>query len=323
MFPLIRVFISLGLLCMLFWIMREEYGKIYSQIRSTYLPLFVLAWCMYNMNICLITLRLRTLLKSEKIKMPFFKLLELTYIGFFFNNFMPSAIGGDIVKAYYAGTITKEKAKSYVSVFMDRLTGLFSFAIIGCVALVIGWNAITEPTVKRSVILFIIMCGTVAMVALNAKIARMISKVLSKVHFKNIGEKLLKVYNMLHSYKNRLGVIWKTIGISMIAQASYFTVMFILFRASHSDIPYNVVFIIMPLVCVITMLPSLGGLGLREGAIVALFGPFVGADKAFGVGLLLFGILFTISIMGAIIYMVSPQFRKVKLEENLGEEDLI
>jgi len=317
---ILKVVISIGLLFGLFYVMRDEYGTIVSALKKTNLSLFLAAILIYIINITITTARLEALLISEGIKMPFFRLIELSLIGFFFNNFMPSSIGGDIVKAYYTGVVTKQKAKSYVAVFMDRLTGLFSFAGIGFLALVVGWNAVTQPAVRKSVLVFVILSAIIAFIALNRTAANLISKVLIRVRFKNIGEKLNKVYEMLHSYRDRRKVLLKTIALSIISQAAYFFVVQILFSSLNVPVSTKVIFLIMPIICVVTLLPSLGGLGLREGSIVALFGPIVGGDKAFGVSILLLAVLFIISVVGGIIYLTSPQFRTVKIaqeEENL------
>lgn len=316
----IKIFISVLLLGLLFYFMRGEYGKILQELKQTNLWLYAAAIIVYAGNISTTTVRLKILLKAEGIKMPFLQLQELTMIGFFFNNFMPSSIGGDIIKAYYTGEVTNQKAKSYVSVFMDRLTGLFSFAGVGFIALIVGWNAVKEPIIRQSVLIFVLLCCVVAIVALNPTMAKLVSRILSKIHIAKIGEKLLKIYNMLHNYRNRQKILINTIMISTVSQALYFYIIYILFKALNTDISLKVVFLLMPIVCVITLLPSLGGLGLREGAIVALFAAFAGKEKAFGVSVLLLSILFLISLLGGIIYISSPQFRSIKIKE---EEELL
>lgn len=311
----LKILISIGLIVFLFYIMRDKYGDIIKELKLTDFKIFLFALGMYFINIAINTLRFRTLIKSEKIQISFVRLMELNFIGFFFNNFMPSAIGGDIIKAYYAGKVAHSKSRAYMCVFMDRLTGLFSFAGLGLIALIVGWNSVNVPGVRRSVAVFVIVCVMAAFVSLNAAVAKFVSKILAKIHFKNIGQKLIEIYEILHSYKNRTTVIIKSIVISLVSQSTYFLVIYILFISVHCDISLKLVFLVMPLVCVVTLLPSLGGLGLREGAIVALFGPIIGMEKAFGVGILLFVILFIISIVGGIIYITSPQFRVMKLEK--------
>ena len=90
---------------------------------------------------------------GEGLKIPLGRVIQLSYIGYFFNNFMPTAVGGDIVKAYYAYKQTKKAAKSFISVFMDRFLGLFSFIFIAVFMLFISWKNI-DIALRRIVLLF-------------------------------------------------------------------------------------------------------------------------------------------------------------------------
>ena len=73
-------------------------------------------------------------------------------------------------------------------------------------------------------------------------------------------------------------------------------------------------FIKMPIVSMMSLLPSINGLGLREGSTVVLFGPIIGQDRAFAMSILWLLVLLLTSVIGGIIYAVSPQF-KFKLKE--------
>ena len=59
-----------------------------------YLPAFVL----FLVNVVLRTYRWFTLLTVLDDRASFWHLLYLYFLGFFFNNFVPSGFGGDIVK---------------------------------------------------------------------------------------------------------------------------------------------------------------------------------------------------------------------------------
>jgi hypothetical protein len=69
----------------------------------------------------------------------------------------------------------------------------------------------------------------------------------------------------------------------------------------------------MPLVSIMSMLPSVNGLGLREGATVIFFGSMIGKGHAFAVSILWLLVLSVTSILGGLIYAISPQFH-VKLK---------
>ncbi len=65
----------------------------------------------------------------------------------------------------------------------------------------------------------------------------------------------------------------------------------------------------MPIISAVSLLPSINGLGVREGSTVVLFAPIIGKENAFVVSILWFLILFIISVAGGLIYAFSPQFK--------------
>ena len=65
-------------------------------------------------------------------------------------------------------------------------------------------------------------------------------------------------------------------------------------------------FLIVPLVWAISMLPSLNGLGVREGAFVYFLKGDIGADAAFAVSILWLGVIIIYSIIGGILNLLCP-----------------
>ena len=119
-----------------------------------------------------------------------------------------------------------------------------------------------------------------------------------------LGERLESLYAIVHDYRNRLDVIGRSILSSVIAQSIYFTVIYIFFLSLGSRVAYGNIFLIMPVVTFISMLPSLGGIGLREGAIVALFAPLAGKEDAFTVSMLVLLTYFVLSLIGGIVCLI-------------------
>ncbi len=320
---LVRVIISVGLIVVLLFLMKGRYKDIYEQIKMTNLSVFLIAFLSYQLNMLINTKRLHLLLKGEGIDLHFMRIVEFSYMGFFFNNFMPSSLGGDVVKAYYIGKITDQKAKSYIAVFVDRLTGLFTFAFMGGFTLFLNRGNYIDPILKNFIIVFIFFCLGVALFTLHKGAAQLMSKILLKLKFKNIGHKLNSIYDMVHGYSDKKDLVLKAMACSVFGQICYFSVVYFLFLALDVNILYKEVLLIMPLVSVIGMIPSLGGLGVREGGIVGLFSPITGLDAAFGASILLFSILFMISVIGGIIYLVSPQFRFKRADLDEGFVDSV
>ncbi|UCD55611.1 MAG: flippase-like domain-containing protein [Candidatus Omnitrophota bacterium] len=306
---ILRVGISVGLIAFLLWSMRDHFPRIAGTLGRTAPILFVLAVLFFIFDVGLVLpLRLKLLFTGEGLAIPFSRIIQLTYIGYFFNNFMPTAVGGDIVKAYYVYKQTNQKAKSFISVFMDRFVGLFSFVFIAIIALFFSWENI-DLILKKIVLVFSLFFVIAFLFILNSAIAKVILNALSRFKLWNIGEKLSKVYRAVHEYRNKKSIILIAIGISAAAQSIYFSMIYLLARSLGAEIPVMTVFLLMPIISVVSMLPSLGGLGLREGAIVVLFGPLIGSDNAFSISILLLAILLIVSLAGAVIYITASQFR--------------
>ncbi|MEE9499878.1 MAG: lysylphosphatidylglycerol synthase transmembrane domain-containing protein, partial [Candidatus Omnitrophota bacterium] len=220
---ILRIFISVGLVIFLLWSMRPRFAHIAGTLAKTDSLLFSSAVLSFIITVgLLLSLRLKLLFSGEGLDIPFGRVIQLSYIGYFFNNFMPTAVGGDIVKAYYVYKQTNQKAKSFISVFMDRFVGLFSFVGIAIIALFFSRENI-DPVLKKIVLAFALFFIIAFLVVLNSAIAKVILKVLSRLKLWNIGEKLSKVYMAVHEYRNKKSIIRMVIGISAVAQCIYFS----------------------------------------------------------------------------------------------------
>jgi len=303
MSALVRIVVSFGLLGLLFWLMRNEIRDILVTISGSNLKFIALAVCFFLTNTVMLAYRLKIIFKGEDLDISLGEAVQLTYIGYFFNNFMPTAVGGDIVKAHYAAHANKERLKSYASVLMDRFIGLYTFLIVAAVALVVDRGRFQMAAVRPMVFFFVLMGIIGIIIATNKTIARFLGKAFRRLHMFRLGERLNAAYDIVHDYRNRRDVVIKSAFVSIFAQCLYFTVIYLFFLSLGGRVGLGNVFLIMPIVTFISMIPSVGGLGVREGAIVAFFLPLAGKEMAFTVSLLLLFALLLTSLIGGIIYL--------------------
>ncbi|MFH1837500.1 MAG: lysylphosphatidylglycerol synthase transmembrane domain-containing protein [Candidatus Omnitrophota bacterium] len=296
-----RILISFGLLGLLIWVMKNDLGKIGSTLKQIDMRVIFLAVGLIFVNVGIQAYRLKIIFKGEDLNIKFRNALELTFVGYFFNNFMPTAVGGDIIKAHYASKFNGEKLKSYASVFMDRLIGLYTFVLIAAVSLIVYRGDLDMPGVKIIVVGLSLVGGLGFFVITHKKAAIFLSGLFSKIKMLGLGKKLNDIYDIVHDYRNRKDVIMKAAITSSLGQCIYFSIIFLFFIAMGADVTIGDILLIMPIVILISMVPSLGGLGVREGAIVAFFSPIAGRDNAFAASLLMLSTLFFMSIIGGII----------------------
>ena len=97
--------------------------------------LIVGAFLLYFVGLCIIASRWKLLLRVQGVSASFFTLVKSMMVAIFFNNFLPSTIGGDAMRAYDTWKLGGGKTQSVSIVFIDRLLGVFTLFILALLAL--------------------------------------------------------------------------------------------------------------------------------------------------------------------------------------------
>src|SRR3989338_10199369 len=152
---LLRGAISFLFLGLLFFLMREDIPEITQALKNVDKGLFVIAALIFLSTAFVLARRLELIFAAEDARISFLDASNLTFIGYFFNNFLPTSVGGDIVKAMCAARVTGEPVKSVTSVLMDRIFGLFTFIMIPSVSLLFFLKEIQNPAVPLLIYSFL------------------------------------------------------------------------------------------------------------------------------------------------------------------------
>ncbi|HUP58522.1 MAG TPA: lysylphosphatidylglycerol synthase transmembrane domain-containing protein, partial [Bdellovibrionota bacterium] len=84
-------------------------------------------------------MRWQWLLRAQDIHLPFFRTIQLTLIGNFFNVALPGAVSGDLVKAFYIGKeVEGKRARAFGAILFDRVVGVSALVIVSAGALAAG-----------------------------------------------------------------------------------------------------------------------------------------------------------------------------------------
>ncbi len=242
---------------------------------------------------------------AKDVKLPYFKLLSIYYIGMFFNNFMPTMVGGDIIKGYYLYKETGRGDISLASIFMDRYSGFTALIVMTTIALVLGWGLIEGTGLRGFLILLIAGYTGISLILWVEYLHRWAMRALARIHFYGINRKIETVYTMLMSYRSHRGILLKIFICSAIVQPGIIIAYYVLSKGLGMTVPLVYFFLFIPLATVVSMLPvSLAGLGIREGAFVFLFAK-AGASKeeALTLSLMLFAIMVAVSLIGGVEYL--------------------
>ncbi|MBI4358047.1 MAG: flippase-like domain-containing protein [Candidatus Omnitrophica bacterium] len=300
----LRIAISVFSLALVFYTVRGEVREGLS--RLTHLesgPLF-LAMAVNFLSLVVVTYRLDLVLAIQKIKLSFKRLYYLWMISLFFNLFLPSAVGGDIAKTYYIYKDSGKKIASVTSVIIDRFFGLMATVSIGFIAFLIGHHYVLDPRIGQSLFWISGFVFLGVMFVVSRRFSTSARNILFKFSPRRFHERLTRLFETLGLYRERRRIFLLVYGYSLVAQGLFIVMVFFLGRSIQVDVPLGIFFLFMPLITVVSMLPSIGGLGVREAATVYLFRSYVPLDQAVAFSLIFDLFLYAVGFVCGILYAV-------------------
>ncbi|MGH7198643.1 MAG: lysylphosphatidylglycerol synthase transmembrane domain-containing protein [Candidatus Omnitrophota bacterium] len=313
---LLRTAISLFFIGLLFFMVRGDISAIGSVLKNIDRRLLALAVGISLCTVLVLAKRLQLIFAAEDVRIRLLEVSNLTFIGYFFNNFLPTSVGGDIVKAMCASRITGHPVKSVTSVVMDRVFGLFTFVMIPSITLLFFMKEIRNPAVPAMIYSFLGVAIACSLLLFSRRVAgrfQFIGRLLDAVHW---GEKVKRIYEGLHNFRNHKGVVAEAMALSIVGQSVNILVIYLMAVALGARANAVYFFLLVPVVHLLSMLPSLNGLGIREGAYVYFLSPYIGKEYAAAVGVLWLALLLFLSLIGGIIYLVRHDYHmKFKQQE--------
>lgn len=262
----------------------------------------ILAILVFNGGLCLIGLRWWVFMRAQTIQVPLFLAVKLTFLGQFFTNFMPSAVGGDVIRAWYVSRHTDKRLQAALGVAVDRLMGLVSTFILAITSYLLfmrgqGFFRVNRaeagpiraffdryPVSLHQVLLIMVLLVGVGFVLAGVFNLKQFSKRFYRhfVHFLSQFKAALFVYYH-HPVVLGFGLL-STIFLQSMVILSFWLVGRDL--GMSAEIRYYFVF--FPMVWVIGSIPiSIAGIGILEGGIVLLFVQFTGANPESAIALAL------------------------------------
>ena len=252
----------------------------------------------------IILVRWRIYIKALDIDASTLDITRYYLVGLFGNLFLPSAIGGDLIKIYGLCKGSNQKARVVASVLLDRLSGFASIVIVAVTSFVVGYKYIQNAFLLVPIAVMAFCSFGIAAVLFNEKIYSFGCRVFNG--FPKIKNNLMKLHYdiMLLNDKRMEGV--KAIGLSCLSQVTFAFTFYFTARALHQDISIIYFLIFIPLICVASSVPSIGGLGVREAGTAFLFAK-VGVDSGISVSMSLISFLFmvVVGLIGGAVYVIT------------------
>ena len=145
--------LALALLIVL--IQEEGDGQLFSALRRVSVGYFLAAVVALTISRVFAATRWHILLKSAGVEIPFLRSVMLTFTGNFSSNFLPTTIGGDVVRLAGAMQLGYDRAVCVASLVADRLIGLAGMSIalpLGLVPVFSMGNGVTQSVAFSTLI---------------------------------------------------------------------------------------------------------------------------------------------------------------------------
>jgi len=266
-----------GLLAFLYW--KIDVAQFASALGNFGWWALPAAYAMLFFNTCLNSWKWGLLLASDGVKIPFPRLVSSHLIATFFNLFMPSSIGGDVYRIVDVG-MAAGGARSFASVFCERLVGFLALAVWGLAFSLVGWQGLPDKRVLfLPVAVFALMSLMTAAVVQRRALEGTMRLLRVDRFFPKLHAFALGVLDSVAVYRARKRLLLGVFAISLVFQMVVITTIFLLSRALGWETPFAYFCIFVPLITLGEALPvSIFGIGVRDGLYVLFFG-FVGVAK--------------------------------------------
>lgn len=246
--------------------------------------------------------RWHVVLRGAGSHIRFARLVELYFVGSFFNAFLPSGLGGDVVRAAEA-THDVDSGVAAGTVLVDRLTGLM--ALFAMALAVLPFRPDGFPLALARGIGLLCGVGLIAgFVLVDGRALRSMARLLPS-GIRNTGNNFLDRFALAI---DRCG--WNALARALLISVGFNLVQIAWWattgRALGLDIPYGYYLLVVPVMAIALLVPSIGGLGVRENLAPLLFsGAGISPEQAVALTLLVFGLERVASLLGAPIYIYS------------------
>jgi uncharacterized protein (TIRG00374 family) len=276
--------------------------------RVSYLASALLLFLFLNF---LIVLRWQTLLRGLSLHVPLSRVFVSYLASQFFNLVLPSTIGGDTLRTLDIARYTQTPSSAVLAtVVLDRVAGFFGLVVVLALALFFGASLLNDTAV---LIATFVLLGIVFFMGGIAFSRRFFHTVFKYIPFKKVKEYFYQIHESTSSFKGRPRVLAQALFLAFFVQAGLPLMYYWAAYAVGAPTDLLTFFIFVPIITAFSVIPvSIGGLGVRDTACVALFAKVgIAAEKAFAISLVNFIFILFLGLCGGLTYVFALSRRRV------------
>lgn len=237
------------------------------------------------------------------------------WVGLFFNQLLPSSIGGDAVRGYCLVRDGQSLGQAALSVLLDRILGTFGLVVLVAIFVPYAIGVIGDQEIRWGISIALVL---VSMGLAGLFFADMVAQNFSKWS-------LMRGLTILAKAGRELLVLpWgrKLVLLSVVIHCISILSVGLCAWALHIRVDWMALAVIVPVAMLLLTIPiSIAGWGVREGIMVVGLGyAGVASEQALALSILYGLSLLVVSLPGGVLWLADPVIRTIRANQVLAEE---
>ena len=263
--PCLKVVVSVVLLVVLF--SKVDVGRLWLAARQASSGWLLGALLLYGMMVVFSAWRWGLLLAAQNVRLPFRVLTSSFLVATFFNNFLPSNIGGDVVRITDTARASGSRTLATTVVLLDRCLGLLSLALVAAIGATIGSRLSRGGLIPPAVLWSGFVVGAAIAIPAFYKpqlFARLLQP-LRTIHPEWVDERLTRLTSVMSRFSAAPaalgGCFMGAIAVQAVNVAFYLAIA----HSLNLPIGFSELAVIVPISFIVQLAPlSVNGFGVRE-----------------------------------------------------------
>jgi uncharacterized membrane protein YbhN (UPF0104 family) len=303
----LKLAVSVALLAWLF--SRVDMAALWATARRASPVWMMIAFAIYSLNVLLSIWRWWLLVGAQDLDVPFRKLSASMLVALFFNNFLPSNIGGDVIRISDTAKAAGSKTLATTIVLVDRTMGMMGLVLVAAcgASMVASAQGHVRLPIWPSWLWAGFLAGTAVGVPMfwsPAGVGRLLQP-LTIVHPEWVGLRIDNVTTTLERFRSHPSALASCFGGAVLVQMTAVAFHFAIVHALGIQIGAFDLAVAVPLAGVLQMLPvSVNGFGVREAAFCFYFNRIgLPCEQAILLSLSATALVMLFSLSGAAVYV--------------------
>jgi glycosyltransferase 2 family protein len=308
--PLAKATISVVLIALL--VSRIDTAKLWASARTANPAWLVAALGVYLLMILASAWRWGLLLHAQHVRVAFGRLTSSFLVATFWNNFLPSNIGGDVIRIADTAAAAGSKTRAATVVLVDRGIGLLGLVLVAALGATAGPRLIDSgPGVGAGLLWMAFLGATLVAVPalLMPQALPRLLKPLRIFHPEWIDERLARLAATLERFRESPSALLSCFAGAVAVQAILVAYYLAIARSMHIPIGFAELAVVVPISFIVQMVPvSMNGFGVREATFGFYFTRLgLPLESALLVSLVGAAVIMIFSLSGAAAYLIRKQ----------------